>query len=147
MNKHIHPEVRFPELIRESTLEMPNYVIAGLIGAILLPFARIIGLLFFVPLIFHFISSVVTSLWNARIRSRWVRSFPSKINFRKLKPLILQDPQRYTLYVQYYGGFDAVRLRPAALLHDTQTGELIAVHPASYRAVQFCESHGVPIVS
>ena len=64
-----------------------------------------------------------------------------------MKALVQNDPQRYALHVQYYGGFDAQRLCPAAVLEDHQTGALCAVYPASNRVIATCEAFGTVIMS
>lgn len=147
MHAETEPAIDFPDLIRESTLGFPTTALCAIAGGLVIPWSRVAGVLLFVPCVLSGANSLITTTRNATIRARWARSFASTLNHRQVKALIQKDPQRYTLHVRYYGSFDVVRLRPAAVLEDHQSGTLHAVYPPCARVVRTCEAIGTAIVS
>ena len=138
----------FPDLERESVLELPMIaLLSGGLGIVVLPFSKVIGLLVMLPCFLVFLHSTRISLANFFIRRRWSRSFARRISLRQLQTLIALEPSRYLLHVRYFGGFDASRLTPAAVLEDQNAGEFMALYPASWKATKIYENAGVPTVS
>lgn len=136
--------VKFPKLHRQSTLELPFIAFVGsMAGGFTLHFSRIIAAICFLPAVYWIVSGLWLSWLNRRIELRWLKQFPQCIKERDLERLVKKEPTRYLIHYQYYGGVDAVRLPPMSVLEDRQNGDLMAVYPCSYKALELCEKAGV----
>lgn len=138
----------FPDLERESILELPMIaLLSGGLGIVVLSFSKIIGLIVMLPCFLVLLNSIRVSLVNFIVRRRWAQSFVRRLSLRQIKTLISLEPSRYLLHVRYFGGFDAPRLTPAAVLEDRISDELLALYPASWKAIKICEKAGVRTIS
>jgi hypothetical protein len=139
--------VPFPELHRDSTLDLP---VVGALGAItaglLLPAAWGLGVIAFIPCGLWLAHAARLGILNARLRHRWSRQFARRLDWRQLRSALATGPERFVVHVRYFGGFYASPLCPAAVLEDRATGALAAVHPASWRALRVCEQFGVQLI-
>jgi hypothetical protein len=120
--------------------------LSAIAGGLLLPVWWPLGAAALIPCVVWIASEVWRGFWNARARARWARRFLRQLTCRQLAAAIAADPARYAIRARFFGGFDATPLRPVAVLEDRATGELAAVHPASWRVRDVCERLGVPLV-
>jgi len=140
--------IRFPELEREDTMELPVVALnSGLLGAVVSSFSKIVGLIILVPCFLIFLNSIRISISNTIIRRQWAQSFTRRLASRRLKALVKSEPTRHILYVRYFGGFDRANLTPVAILNDQTTDDLIAIHPARWRAIKICEQAVLQVIS
>ena len=139
--------VKFPELHRQSTMELPFLSAVGAVAAaVAIRYSLIIAAICFLPTLYWILSGLRLGRLNRQIELQWLKQFPQCIKEQELARLVEKEPARYTVHCQYYAGFDAVRLPPMAVLEDRQTGELMAVYPFSYEALDRCKQAGVEIV-
>jgi hypothetical protein len=140
--------VVFPDLHRESTLELPVVgALSAIMGGLLLPVSWILGIIAFIPCGLWLLHSMWLGILNARLRYRWSRQFSRRLNWRQLRAMLEAEPQRFVVHLRYFGGFDAVPLRPAAVLEDRGTGGFAAIYPASRRVPRVCERYGVQLIA
>ena len=139
--------VPFPELHRESTLELPVVgALSTIASGLLLPVSWVLGIIALVPCGLWLAHAAWLGIRNARLRRAWSRQFARRVGWRQFRSALAAGPERFVVHVRYFGGFDATPLRPAVVLEDRGTGELAAVHPASWRALRVCEQFGVQLI-
>jgi hypothetical protein len=139
--------VAFPDLHRESTLEMPVVgAISAIAGGLLLPVSWIVGAIILTPCAIWLSHAVWLGIVNHRLRYQWSRQYPRRINWREVRTAFVKEPGRFLVHIHYYGGFDVTPLRPASVVEDRTTGELIAVHPPSWSVPRVCEQLGVELI-
>lgn len=131
--------IKFPDLWRSGTLEaVPVTLLSAVACGLLLAFSLpTLALLAVLPAAAFLVRDLVHVVRNRRIRRTWAGSFQSVNSPRKAVQALHESPGRYRLHVRSYGGFDAVRLAPCCVLEDVETGELSAVHPASWRVMEY----------
>lgn len=134
----LHPGVRFPDLEPQSTLILTEFVflllgswlVATVLGWLWKPMRWLIlipGFLFLLSVMFTGFRVVR----NCVRRVRWAWSFSGRVTARKATKMLKEDPSRYIVHSQQYGGFDSTKLIPATLIEDTHTATLVAVFPPS----------------
>jgi hypothetical protein len=139
--------VAFPDLYRESTLELPVVgAVSAIVAGLLLPASWILGVVAFVPCGMWLLYSAWLGILNARLRYRWSRQFARRVRGRQLRAVLAAQPGRFRVRVRFFGGFDATPLCPAAVLEDRSTGELAAIYPGSWRVQAVCEQLGVELL-
>jgi hypothetical protein len=137
----------FPELHRESTLEMlPVVALSAVASGLLLPWSLLLGVIALVPGALWLLCSTWVGILNARLRYRWSRQYAQRRSWRQLRGLLKSEPDRYVVHLRYFGGFDVTPLCPAAVVEERGTGDLAAVYPASWRVPQVCEQLGVQLI-
>ena len=136
--------IRWPELIRIDTMELPMItLLSGVGGTVVCRFSRPLGLIIFAPGLLCLTAVAVTVILNEAKRLVWLRHFDRVSTMWMLSRRLRKDPERYELHYNYYGGFDAVRSRPAVVIEDSTTHSLIAVYPGSYGALEKCRRLGL----
>lgn len=152
------PTMLFPELMRQSTFDFAVVVVSGMVGAVLLAAALrtvsglprivigVLGIVASLPWVVWVVYSVWQGIWNAVLRYRWSRQFPRRLSCKQLRAALAADPGRFVVHVRYFGGFDIMRLCPAAVLEDRTTGELAAVYPPDWQVTEMCEQFHVSLV-
>jgi hypothetical protein len=139
--------IAFPELRRESTLELPVIgALSAVLAGLLLSVSWLLGALAFVPCAGWLLHSAWLGVLNSRLRYRWSLQFPTRVSCSRLRALLTAEPARYVVHVRSFGGFDVTPLCPAADVEDLHTGAFAAVHPASGRVPRLCERLGVRMV-
>ena len=150
----------FPDLQRQSTLFLTEAAFVALFGGGLLmaagrvaPGYRRLGLVLvvlgfcaFVPLAWFVAHGAWLGISNAAARARWSRRFPSRLSSRQLRSVLAADPGRFVVHMRLFGGFDATRPCPVAVLEDRSTGDLAAVHPPSWYVREICEALQVQVI-
>ena len=139
--------VEFPELHRESTLDLPVVgALSAVAGGLFFPISWVLAVIAFLPCGFWLLHSARLGILNGRLRYRWSRRYSRRLDWRQLRGMLEAEPGRFIVHIRYFGGFDAVRLCPAAVVEDRGTGELSAVYPASWRVPRVCELSGVQMI-
>jgi hypothetical protein len=139
--------VAFPELHRESTLELPVLgAISAIAGGLLLRLSWVLAAIAFIPCVLWLLHSAWLGILNSRLRYRWSRQYSLRLNWRQPRNALKAEPERFIVHIRSFGGFDATPLCPAAVVEDRVTGELAAVYPASWRVPRLCEQFGVPLI-
>jgi hypothetical protein len=68
------------------------------------------------------------------------------MNFDELETLAKDHPGEYILHVKSYAGFDPKYISPAAVLVNTESGEISLLDPLPSDFPKRCESLGVKII-
>jgi hypothetical protein len=139
--------VEFPELHRESTLELPVVAaLSAIAGGLLLPVSLVVGAVAFLPCGLWLLHAAWLGILNRRLRDRWSRRFSRRLNGRQLRAVLEREPKRFIVHIRYFGGFDVIPLRPAVVVEDRATGEVAAIYPASWHVPRVCEQLGVEVI-
>jgi hypothetical protein len=139
--------VAFPELHRESTLQLPVVAaLSAIAGGLLLPVSLTLGTIALVPCGLCLLYEVWLGILNGCLRYRWSRQYSRRLTVGQLCAHCAAEPKRFIVHIRYYSGFDVIRLCPAAVVEDRATGALAAVYPASWRVPLVCEQLGVRLV-
>ena len=76
-------------------------------------------------------------------RLLWARKFDRVTTFRRLKPTLQVQPNRYLLHFVTYSGADRMRLRPAIVVEDRDEDRFYAIYPGSHYVLEQMRALGI----
>jgi len=153
-------DLHFPDLDRFYTLEtIPLMGLSMIVGFVVwslqshlqwgLPFLRVALLMIFACCVLTWGSVVVSmallDVRNGVRRRNWAYTYRRQVHSRKVRRFLETDPNRYIVHVRYFGGFDVAAEAPVVAIEDTETEEIIAVHPAYTNIRDLCDRLKVSI--
>jgi hypothetical protein len=141
----------FPSLRQANTFFLTEVAVVFIICAVLSPilgrFWKPFGWVLWLPGVLLAAYLVIVALRNCGERLSWAQKFDQRVSSGKAIKMLAQQPSRYVVHCRHYGGMDRTRLKPAAVVEDTQTAVLTAVFPASWRIINAAKQLGVRIES
>lgn len=138
----------FPELYQADTMELPQIAaLSAIAGAIIFPFSATFAVAILLPAFLVALYLVRIAIVNLLRRIRWAHQFDRRLSTKQAWQRFQSSPDRYVLYVQFYGRFDRERLTPAAVVRDLSNDEQFAVFPSTWRIVDRWRESGGRIYS
>ena len=113
-------DISFPDRRQTNTDMLTEYIVVGFIcvlfaGAVF-RFSRILGVLFYIPLVYILGIDLFCSVSNRWREFQWSRAYRRRVSSRLISELVAAHPERYVLHVRFFRQISRTQSAPVCII-------------------------------